>query len=54
MSEENRLQNNPMSINLLARIPFFTDLPSEELDRLVQEMEVVNLKSGEILFHEGD
>jgi len=43
-----------MPANLLARIPFFTDLPAEELDRLVQEMQVVNMASGEILFREGD
>jgi serine phosphatase RsbU (regulator of sigma subunit) len=43
-----------MSVNLLARIPFFTSLPSEELDRLMKEMDVVNLESGDILFHEGD
>ena len=43
-----------MPVNLLARIPFFTDLPPEELDRLVTEMDVVNLNSGDILFREGD
>jgi sigma-B regulation protein RsbU (phosphoserine phosphatase) len=43
-----------MPVNLLARIPFFTDLPSEELDRLVGEMDIVNLNSGDILFREGD
>jgi phosphoserine phosphatase RsbU/P len=43
-----------MSVNLLAKIPFFTDLPDDELDRLAAELEVVNLKSGEILFREGD
>ena len=43
-----------MSVNLLAQIPFFTDLPPDELDRLVAELTVVNLRSGEILFHEGD
>lgn len=43
-----------MSVNLLAQIPFFTDLPMDELDRLMSELEVVNLKSGEILFREGD
>src|SRR5512143_1735923 len=43
-----------MSANLLARIPFFTDLPDNELERLLTELEVVNLKSGEFLFHEGD
>ena len=43
-----------MSVNLLAQIPFFTDLPPDELDRLMTELAVVNLQSGEILFHEGD
>lgn len=41
-------------INLLAQIPFFADLPPAELDRLMHELEVVNLRSGEILFSEGD
>ncbi|HKJ39147.1 MAG TPA: SpoIIE family protein phosphatase [Anaerolineales bacterium] len=43
-----------MSVNLLAKIPFFTGLPEKELDRLSSEMEIVNLKPGEILFKEGD
>jgi len=43
-----------MPLNLLARIPFFTALPSDELDRLVAELDVVNLNSGDILFREGD
>lgn len=43
-----------MSVNLLARIPLFSDLPPEELDRLMAALEVVNLKSGDILFREGD
>jgi phosphoserine phosphatase RsbU/P len=43
-----------MSVNLLARIPFFTSLPGSELDRLMKELDVVNLNSGDILFHEGD
>lgn len=43
-----------MSTNLLARIPFFTDLPEDELDRIMDQLEIVNLKSGEILFREGD
>jgi sigma-B regulation protein RsbU (phosphoserine phosphatase) len=43
-----------MPVNLLARIPFFTDLPNEELDRIASTLDVVNLKSGDILFHEGD
>ena len=43
-----------MSVNLLSSIPFFTDLPKEELDRLLSELETVNLSPGEILFREGD
>lgn len=42
-----------MSSNLLGRIPFFTDLPDDELVRLQSELQVVNLKPGEILFREG-
>lgn len=49
------MKKNPkMSVNLLGQIPFFTDLPMDELDRLMSELEVVNLKSGEILFREGE
>jgi serine phosphatase RsbU (regulator of sigma subunit) len=43
-----------MTTNLLARIPFFTDLPVDELDQIMAQLEVVNLKSGEILFREGE
>ena len=43
-----------MSTNLLARIPFFTDLPDADLKRLESELNVVNLKAGEVLFREGD
>lgn len=43
-----------MSVNLLARIPFFTDLPADELDIIRDGMEVVNLEAGQILFREGD
>ena len=43
-----------MTMNLLARIPFFTNLPTEELDRVMAGLEVVNLKPGEVLFREGD
>mgnify|MGYP001030106089 CR=1 FL=1 len=35
-----------MNTNLLAQIPFFTSLPAEELDRLMSELEVLNLASG--------
>jgi len=40
--------------SLLARIPIFADLPNVELDRLMSELQVMNLSSGEILFREGD
>jgi sigma-B regulation protein RsbU (phosphoserine phosphatase) len=43
-----------MPENVLAHIPFFTDLPANELDRLQSELEVVHLTSGQILFREGD
>ncbi|GAB4452176.1 MAG: hypothetical protein OHK0041_15370 [Anaerolineales bacterium] len=43
-----------MTVNLLGQIPFFADLPPDELDRLMNELEVVHLRSGEILFNEGD
>ena len=42
-----------MSVNLLARIPFFTSLSPDELDRLIKELAIVNLNSGDILFREG-
>jgi serine phosphatase RsbU (regulator of sigma subunit) len=43
-----------MSLNLLARIPFFTNLPADELDRIMSELDEVHLQSGEILFQEGE
>ena len=43
-----------MSVNLLARIPFFTNLPPADLELLMKELDIVNLNSGDILFHEGD
>jgi len=43
-----------MSVNLLARLPLFSDFPLDELDRLRSALDEVHLKSGEILFHEGD
>lgn len=46
--------NQPMSVNLLARIPFFTNLPADELDRIMSELDVVRLEPREILFQEGD
>jgi len=43
-----------MSTSLLARIPLFAALPDAELIRLQSELQVVNLKPGEILFREGE
>lgn len=43
-----------MSINLLASIPFFADVPPDELGLLASALDVVKLQSGDILFHEGD
>jgi len=43
-----------MTPNPLARIPLFADLPPEELDRLMSALDIVFLKSGDILFREGD
>ena len=43
-----------MSVNLLARIPVFADIPPDELDLLASALDVVNLKSGDILFREGE
>ncbi len=43
-----------MSLHALARIPFFTALPSDELERLMVELDVVDLNAGDILFREGD
>jgi phosphoserine phosphatase RsbU/P len=40
--------------NILARIPLFSDLPSEELDRIVSVLVIRELQAGELLFHEGD
>ncbi|MCI0555631.1 MAG: SpoIIE family protein phosphatase [Anaerolineae bacterium] len=48
------MKHESTSENLLGRIPLFADLPAEELDRLMSALDVVNLKSGDILFREGD
>lgn len=48
------MKHESMSENLLGRIPLFSDLPAEELDRLMSALDVVNLRSGDILFREGD
>ncbi|MCA2002325.1 MAG: cyclic nucleotide-binding domain-containing protein, partial [Chloroflexi bacterium] len=41
-------------MNLLSNIPLFSDLPAEELDKIVSTLEVRELKDKEILFREGD
>lgn len=46
--------NKTMSVNPLANIPFFTDLPKDELDRLLSELDTKNFRSSEIIFREGD
>src|SRR6266542_667068 len=43
-----------MAINLLSKIPLFADLPKEELDQILTELDVKELADKEILFHEGD
>lgn len=39
--------------DFLRKIPFFADLPEEDLDRLCECIEIVKLDAGEILFPEG-
>jgi sigma-B regulation protein RsbU (phosphoserine phosphatase) len=43
-----------MSVNLLSKVPLFTDLPSSELDNLLNLLDSIELKDREILFQEGD
>ena len=43
-----------MALNLLARVPFFADLPHDELTRLQSELEVLKLRAGDILLREGE
>jgi CRP-like cAMP-binding protein len=43
-----------MHSNFLARIPLFSDFQLDELDHLLSRLDIVNLKAGEVLFHEGD
>jgi len=51
---ENEAKTTQISAGTLARIPLFADLPHEELKLLLSELIRVNLKSGEILFREGE
>ena len=43
-----------MTLNLLAKIPLFADLPAHELDRILSVLNVKELIDREILFSEGD
>ena len=43
-----------MTLNLLAKIPLFADLPANELDRILSVLNVKELIDREILFREGD
>jgi sigma-B regulation protein RsbU (phosphoserine phosphatase) len=43
-----------VTTNLLSRIPLFSGLPPEELDRLLSALATKDLHAGEILFREGD
>lgn len=40
--------------NILARISLFSDLPSDELERIVSVLNVRELQAGEMLFREGE
>ena len=40
--------------NFLRKIPFFADLPDEDLERLCQMADEVQLEAGQLLFAEGD
>jgi len=42
-----------MTSNLLSKIPLFSNLPVEELNRLQNTFQIRNLSANEILFHEG-
>ena len=43
-----------MTINLLSKIPLFSDLPKEELDHLQSTLEVKYIQTNEILFNAGE
>ncbi|MEW6403168.1 MAG: SpoIIE family protein phosphatase [Chloroflexota bacterium] len=43
-----------MTVDLLAKIPLFAELPAEELARLISLMDRRELEPGEILFSEGE
>ena len=39
---------------LFKKIPLLSNLPRNELDYMASTLQVVNLESGEVLFHEGE
>ena len=43
----------PVMYNFLKKIPLFTDLPREDLERLCEMVDEIALKPGEVLFLEG-
>ncbi len=43
-----------MSINLLSKIPLFSELPIHELDEIISSLDVIELQDRQILFREGD
>ena len=43
-----------MTVNLLSKIPLFSNLPDRELDHILSVLDVKEMKDRDILFHEGD
>jgi serine phosphatase RsbU (regulator of sigma subunit) len=48
------LRTTKLSVNPLTRIPLFAHLPADELKLLLSALERVHIKSGDILFREGE
>lgn len=48
------MQNSTGIIDILKSIPWFLDLNSRQLETLAGFSSVIEVKSGEIVFHEGD
>jgi serine phosphatase RsbU (regulator of sigma subunit) len=51
---DDSLKTTNLSANLLTRIPLFAYLPTDELKLLLNALDRVHIKSGEILFREGE
>ena len=51
MSDDSNLSDEAQS---LARVPLFQRLEPHELEHLAEDVEQVNYKSGEVIFHEYD